>query len=155
MLWGIMLWKDHVRQGLAVPMYVETIPDLIALIKFQSKLVYEGHIYTTRIYNIHTHVFLCFSGTNGSSTFKPKLSRRWSLDNLAPNSSREGYVKDLRRQHKAAQQSKASMDEGFPFMLTEARRVNNIYHFANIPKIICNITYLRNVAFYHQSYLFK
>ena len=45
MLWEIMLWKDHVRQGLAVPMYVETIPDLIALIKFQSKLVYEGHIY--------------------------------------------------------------------------------------------------------------
>ena len=36
---------NHVRQGLAVPMYVETIPDLIALIKFQSKLVYEGHIY--------------------------------------------------------------------------------------------------------------
>ena len=43
-------------------------------------------------------------------------------------------MKDLRRQHKAAQQSKASMDEGFPFMLTEARRVNNTYHVANIPK---------------------
>ena len=65
-----------------------------------------------------------FSGTNGSTTFRPKLSRRWSLDNLAPNSSREGYVKDLRRQHKAAQQSHAAMDEGYPFMLTEARRVN-------------------------------
>ena len=35
-------------------------------------------------------------------------------------------MKDLRRQHKAAQQSKASMDEGFPFMLTEARRVKHI-----------------------------
>ena len=34
-------------------------------------------------------------------------------------------MKDLRRQHKAAQQSKASMDEGFPFMLTEARRVKH------------------------------
>ena len=78
------------------------------------------------VYNIPKYVFQHFSGTNGSSTFRPKLSRRWSLDNLAPNSSREGYVKDLRRQHKAAQQSKASMDEGFPFMLTEARRVKHI-----------------------------
>ena len=46
-----------------------------------------------------------------------------SLDNLSPNSAREGYVRDLRRQHKAAQQSHAAMDEGYPFMLTEARQV--------------------------------
>ena len=46
--------------------------------------------------------------------------------NLAPNSAREGYVRDLRRQHKAAQQSHAAMDEGYPFMLTEARRVRMI-----------------------------
>ena len=64
-----------------------------------------------------------FSSENGNSAFKPKLSRRWSLDNLAPNSAREGYVKDLRRQHKAVQQSHAAMDEGYPFMLTESRRV--------------------------------
>ena len=31
---------------------------------------------------------------------KPKLSRRWSLDNI---NSKEGYVKDLRKQHQAQQ----------------------------------------------------
>ena len=72
------------------------------------------------------YIFGISSGVSGSSIYKPKLSRRWSLDNLAPNSAREGYVRDLRRQHKAAQQSHAAMDEGYPFMLTEARRVRII-----------------------------
>ena len=72
------------------------------------------------------YIFGICSGVSGSSIYKPKLSRRWSLDNLAPNSAREGYVRDLRRQHKAAQQSHAAMDEGYPFMLTEARRVRMI-----------------------------
>ena len=83
-----------------------------------------------------------FSGTNGSTTFRPKLSRRWSLDNLAPNSSREGYVKDLRRQHKAAQQSHAAMDEGYPFMLTEARRVNFLKLNAQLLLIFMQLQYL-------------
>ena len=45
---------------------------------------------------------------------RPNLSRRWSLDNLS-GSHREGYVRDLRRQHQAPK------DEGYPFMLTERR----------------------------------
>ena len=41
------------------------------------------------------------TGSPGSSAcgsgLRPNLSRRWSLDNIS--SQREGYVRDLRRQH--------------------------------------------------------
>ena len=42
--------------------------------------------------------------------------RRWSLENLS--NLREGYVKDLRKQHQPAGQR----DESYPFMITERRR---------------------------------
>lgn len=48
---------------------------------------------------------------------RPKLSRRWSLDNI---NSKEGYVKDLRKQHQANQVGQR--DESYPFMMTERRR---------------------------------
>ena len=47
---------------------------------------------------------------------KPKLSRRWSFDNI---NSKEGYVKDLRQQHQA--QQVGQRDEAYPFMITEKR----------------------------------
>lgn len=61
--------------------------------------------------------------TAGGSPFRPsKICRRWSLDNLSPDSRREGYVRDLRARHKANQQQRN--DEGYPFMLTESRQKN-------------------------------
>ena len=48
---------------------------------------------------------------------KTKLSRRWSLDNV---NSKEGYVKDLRKQHQS--QQVGQRDEAYPFMMTEKRR---------------------------------
>lgn len=53
-----------------------------------------------------------------ASGVRPKLCRRWSLDNLS--NSKEGYVKDLRKQHQASQVGQR--DESYPFMLTERRR---------------------------------
>ena len=47
---------------------------------------------------------------------KPKLSRRWSFDNI---NSKEGYVKDLRQQHQA--QQVGQRDEAYPFMMSEKR----------------------------------
>ena len=51
------------------------------------------------------------------AAIKAKLSRRWSLDNI---NSKEGYVKDLRKQHNA--QQVGQRDEAYPFMITERRR---------------------------------
>ena len=48
---------------------------------------------------------------------RPKLSRRWSLDNI---NCKEGYVKDLRKQHQA--QQVGQRDEAYPFMMSERRR---------------------------------
>ena len=49
-----------------------------------------------------------------------KISRRWSLDNLSPDSRREGYVRDLRARHRA--QQLGQRDEGYPFMLSERNK---------------------------------
>ena len=49
-----------------------------------------------------------------------KISRRWSLDNLSPDSRREGYVRDLRARHRAQQMGQR--DEGYPFMLSERNK---------------------------------
>ena len=53
------------------------------------------------------------------ATANPRLSRRWSLDNLSPAhaaaSAKEGYVRDIRKQHHLA----AIRDEEYPLMLTE------------------------------------
>ena len=51
---------------------------------------------------------------------KPKLSRRWSLNDI---NSKEGYVKDLRKQHQA--QQVGQRDEAYPFMMTEKKRVRH------------------------------
>ena len=55
--------------------------------------------------------------SSSSSRPRPKLSRRWSLDNI---NSKEGYVKDLRKQHQA--QQVGQRDEAYPFMMSERRR---------------------------------
>ena len=53
----------------------------------------------------------------GSTRPKPKLCRRWSMDNI---NCKEGYVKDLRKQHQA--QQVGQRDEAYPFMMSERRR---------------------------------
>lgn len=61
-----------------------------------------------------------FSSPSRRPSLRPasaKLSRRWSLDNI---NSKEGYVKDLRKQHQA--QQVGQRDEAYPFMMTERRR---------------------------------
>ena len=55
--------------------------------------------------------------SSSSNRPRPKLSRRWSLDNI---NSKEGYVKDLRKQHQA--QQVGQRDEAYPFMMSERRR---------------------------------
>jgi hypothetical protein len=56
-------------------------------------------------------------------------------------------VKDLRRQHKAAQQSHAAMDEGYPFMVTEARRVILSFKFLNFFEIAILLVLIYNEFF--------
>ena len=64
------------------------------------------------------------AATGGGAGFRPsKICRRWSLDNLSPDSRREGYVRDLRARHKA--QQIVQRDEGYPFMLTERNNKNH------------------------------
>lgn len=55
---------------------------------------------------------------------KIKLNRRWSLDNLSEGfDTKEGYVKDLRKQHLVGLSS--IKDEEYPCMLTEMNRTKS------------------------------
>ena len=93
-----------------------------------------------------------------------KISRRWSLDNLSPDSRREGYVRDLRARHRA--QQLGQRDEGYPFMLSERNKqaaavtvaatsgsggsVSRQRHFL----CILNPSFLSKAAIYNQCFLF-
>ena len=93
-----------------------------------------------------------------------KISRRWSLDNLSPDSRREGYVRDLRARHRAQQMGQR--DEGYPFMLSERNKqaaavtvaatsgsggsVSRQRHFL----CILNPSFLSKAAIYNQCFLF-
>ena len=92
-----------------------------------------------------------------------KISRRWSLDNLSPDSRREGYVRDLRARHRA--QQLGQRDEGYPFMLSERNKqaaavtvaatsgsggsVSRQRHFLCISDL-----FFSKVAIYNQGFLF-
>jgi hypothetical protein len=66
----------------------------------------------------------------GSTRPKPKLCRRWSMDNI---NCKEGYVKDLRKQHQA--QQVGQRDEAYPFMMSESRRRGRISSLGTTPTI--------------------
>lgn len=50
---------------------------------------------------------------------KLHLNRRWSLDNLSFVDSKEGYIRDLRKQQQLQHGLVTIRDEEYPFMVTE------------------------------------